>query len=110
MSFGQIWSVAVGTGLALAIILFLFYLKRMLRRRLFQEGSTPARDQALADLLLFQARLEQRASRLEEGGRRARGGEPDVRTADEGFRGQRMESDMNEVDLEGHTGGRDHDG
>ena len=58
MTFGELWGVALGTAVALAMVLGLFYLKRVLRRRFFSDLSDSARDRAMSELLQLQARLQ----------------------------------------------------
>jgi hypothetical protein len=58
MSPGQIWSVALGTALALGIVLALFVIRKLLREKFFPSESTSSREQTLTALLLLQARME----------------------------------------------------
>jgi hypothetical protein len=62
MSFGEIWSVALGTALALGMVLALFVIRKLLRGRFFPGESTSVREKALTDLLLLQARMESQLS------------------------------------------------
>jgi len=62
MGLREIWSVSLWTVAALAIFLGLFYFKRVLRSRLFPTKGEGEIGGAMTELLLLQARLEERAS------------------------------------------------
>jgi hypothetical protein len=61
MSFDELWGVGFGTIFALAILSGLFYFKRMLRNRLFPTEGMRGRGEAMTELLLLQAQLEEKA-------------------------------------------------
>ncbi len=63
----ELLSVSLWTVLALAVFLGLFYFKRMLRSKLFPTKSEGEIGGAMTELLLLQARLEERASLRDQG-------------------------------------------
>ena len=65
MTFGELWGVALGTVLALGLFLGLFVFKAALKRSLFPDESRYSREQAMTDLLMRQAELEERAEASE---------------------------------------------
>ena len=63
MNFDSIWGLGLGTALFLAVILGLFYMKKLIRNRLFPKDEGRALSEAMAELLAFQATLQERAER-----------------------------------------------
>lgn len=58
MEFGDLWRIGIGTILSLFVLVGLFRFKNALRRRLFPSSGGKARGEAMAELLLLQARLQ----------------------------------------------------
>jgi len=69
MTFGELWAVALGTVVALGLLLGLFLFKKALKKSLFPGEPETPREQAMADLLLFQAELEKRSVASESPGK-----------------------------------------
>ena len=61
MGLGQLWGAILWTGLALAVLLSVFYLRGILRDRYFATGKEEGRSDAMNELLLLRARLERDA-------------------------------------------------
>jgi hypothetical protein len=68
MSLGQLWGAVLWTGLALAVLLSVFYLRRILRDRYFALGREEGRSDAMNELLLLRARLERDAEERRSAG------------------------------------------
>jgi hypothetical protein len=67
MGIRELWSVSLWTVVALGVFLGLFYFKRVLRSRLFPTKGEGEIGGAMTELLLLQARLEERASLRDQG-------------------------------------------
>jgi len=65
MSFQQLLVISLGTILSLAVLVGLFHLKKTLRAKLFPATNEERRGEAMANLLLLQARLEGRAGQVD---------------------------------------------
>jgi len=65
MSFQQLLVISLGTILSFAMLTGLFHLKKTLRARLFPVTNQERRGEAMANLLLLQARLEERAGQVD---------------------------------------------
>jgi hypothetical protein len=62
MSFDQIYAIGFASITMVVVFGGLFRFKRILRRRLFPTENRSGREDAMAELLRLQARLEERAS------------------------------------------------
>ena len=65
MSFQQLLVISLGTILSFAVLTGLFHLKKTLRERLFPETNRERRGEAMASLLLLQARLEEKSGQVD---------------------------------------------
>ena len=61
MEFGDLWKIGVGTILSLFVLVALFRFKRALRQRLFPSQESKPRGEAMAELLMLSARLQDQA-------------------------------------------------
>jgi len=78
VTFEQIQGLAIGTVLAIAVFAGLFYLKWMLRSRLFSDERARDRGEAMAELYLLRAKLEGKAGakNTDESGNPTQAGNP----------------------------------
>lgn len=63
MSLQDFSGLGLGSLLLLAVFIALFFVKRVVRNRLFPDDREEKRGKAMDELLLFQAELEERAKR-----------------------------------------------
>ena len=80
MNLDSVWGLGFGAALFLAVILGLFYVKKVIRNRYFPEDAGRERSEAMAELMAFQASLQQKAdqgSSGEDEGSQTGGGDPE---------------------------------
>ena len=63
MNFESLWGLGFGTAVFFIVVLGIFYVKKLIRNRFFPQDPGRDRSDAMAELLAFQATLQQKAEK-----------------------------------------------